>query len=62
MNKNLYSRIISCVLKFSYIRVGWVRISVISSTEVMSLHIHDKCYLLHIIMKKIYTGNKRVVF
>jgi hypothetical protein len=45
MNKNVYSRIISSVLKLSYIRDGWVRIAAISSTEVMSLHIHDKCLL-----------------
>jgi len=45
MNRNFYSRIISSFLKFSYIRDGWVKIAVISSTEFMTLHIHYKCLL-----------------
>jgi len=45
INKIFYSRIISSFFKFSQISNGWVRIAVISSTEVMSLRIHDKCLL-----------------
>ena len=63
MYKHFYSRIISSFLKFSYIRDGWVRIAVISSIEVMSLHIHDRCLLFSMYNnKENCTGNKRVVF
>ena len=42
MIKNFYSRLISSFLKFCHISDGWVKNAVISSNEVMNLHIHDK--------------------
>jgi len=42
MIKNFYSRIKSSLLKISYISERWVYVAIISSAEVLSLHIHDK--------------------
>ena len=38
VTENLYSRVISPLLKFSQIRDGWMKIGIVSSINIMHLH------------------------